>query len=215
MTLSRIEQWLPWKGLNLPSCYLRTDTSSFVPLKLEEPERVVSQDGFAGSRITLGALGRLQHRGSGNDSGKWLAGVRGHVCPEHSRAPPDTQPSRLTSGSHCPTPLRSASARSHRVRIWVGQWRHQPPGLGPQAEMNSIWALHLLWDLHTPRLISPNLVFLIWTLGTAMPASWVCCRNWMRWCIRKSLHSVRELTAQMLTHSPGPAGFSYLLNYPY
>ena len=46
------------------------------------------EDGFAGSRITLRAVGRLHPRGSGNDSGKLPTRVRGHVCPGAQQSSP-------------------------------------------------------------------------------------------------------------------------------
>lgn len=96
--LSRIEeQWLPGKGLIFhPAAY--TDTSSFVPLKLEEP----GEDGFAGSRIILGGSWPPHPRGSGNDRGKLPTGGGATCVPENSRASPDTQPSRLTQAHTVP-----------------------------------------------------------------------------------------------------------------
>lgn len=78
----------PGKGSNPPSLYLHTDACSFVPLKDEDTERVVSQDGLADSRIMMVACLYLHPRASGSGNANQPAGVQGHMCLVGRRALP-------------------------------------------------------------------------------------------------------------------------------
>lgn len=125
----------------------------------------------------------LHPRVWGNGNTNQPAGARGHMYLREQQSSPQlllTSTSWVDLGltlSHSSSVL--PSVRNHITRIWMWWWSYWQPGLGHQAEINPFWALHLLaaWTAH---LISSNLIFLICTIGTMIPAYQFCHRDWMR-----------------------------------